>query len=516
MPVRLTTAQRLLGAALVTIASVATAGVVGFWMVETLDDNGAESARAASAIRLQMQADMAHDALRGDVLAAMLGGMAKDAAKEKEVRDDLAEHGGRFRESMKELSGIHVDPEVDVAVAKVQPLLDAYLKEASAMASLAFADLPAAEARMTSFVKSFKDVEQQMEQLSDLIESHAKQAHEDSVATTRQAHVLIVAGTVVAALLIGGMGLWNWRYITRQLGGEPQDVAQVATAIASGDLTTPMDTRHARPGSIVAAMAAMQESLRTLVSTVRESSESIAVGSKEIANGNADLSHRTEAQASSLEETAASMEQMGTTVQNNASTARQAAQLAIAASEVATHGGQAVDKVVQTMDAISASSRKIANIIGVIDGIAFQTNILALNAAVEAARAGEQGRGFAVVAGEVRSLAQRSAAAAREVKELIEASVADVEAGSRQVGDAGGTMDEIVNQVKRVNDLIAEISAATQQQTAGIVQVGVAVSQLDETTQKNAALVEQSAAAANSLSQQAGVLVDTVRVFKLT
>jgi methyl-accepting chemotaxis protein len=248
---------------------------------------------------------------------------------------------------------------------------------------------------------------------------------------------------------------------------------------------------------------------------VRNASESIATGSAQIATGNADLSQRTEEQASNLQQTAASMEQMNATVKNSADTARQASQLATSASSVAEKGGSVVGQVVATMEDITASSKKIADIIGVIDGIAFQTNILALNAAVEAARAGEQGRGFAVVASEVRSLAQRSAGAAKEIKALISASVEKVETGSKLVGDAGSTMTDIVTQVRRVADLMGELSAAAVEQTAGIGQVSTAVGQLDQVTQQNAALVEESAAAADSLKQQAAKLSEVVGVFRL-
>ena len=259
----------------------------------------------------------------------------------------------------------------------------------------------------------------------------------------------------------------------------------------------------------------MNDSLAGIVGQVRAASDSIATGATQIATGNADLSQRTEEQASNLQQTAASMEQLTSTVQTNSDTARQAAELAREASSAALRGGELVGQVVGTMDAINSSSKKIADIIGVIDSIAFQTNILALNAAVEAARAGEQGRGFAVVASEVRSLAQRSAQAAKEIEGLITESVEKVETGTAQVGEAGRSMSDIVTQVKNVNDLIAEISSATQEQSQGISQVGDAVSQLDQVTQQNAALVEESAAAAESLSQQAARLVEAVSIFTL-
>jgi methyl-accepting chemotaxis protein len=338
-----------------------------------------------------------------------------------------------------------------------------------------------------------------------------KQA-ESSYATNRN---LLMAACALAIGLALGLALVITRGLTRALGAEPAQLGQAAQRVAGGDLGPVVGADRAPAGSVLASLADMQASLAQVVAQVRHASDSIATGSSQIASGNADLSQRTEEQASNLQQTAASMEQMNATVRNNADTARQANQLATSASVAAEKGGQVVGQVVSTMDEITTSSRKIGDIIGVIDGIAFQTNILALNAAVEAARAGEQGRGFAVVASEVRSLAQRSAEAAKEIKTLIGASVERVEAGSRLVGEAGANMDDIVAQVKRVADLIAEISSATIEQTSGIGQVSDAVTQLDQVTQQNAALVEQSAAAADSLQQQASRLADVVAVFRL-
>ena len=304
--------------------------------------------------------------------------------------------------------------------------------------------------------------------------------------------------------------------ITREIGGEPADARAVAQSIASGELTTVIAVRADDSTSLFAAMRDMQASLARIVAQVRNSSDSIATGSAEIAVGNADLSQRTEEQASNLQQTAASMEQLSGTVKTSAETAVQATHLAASASAAAVKGGEKVGTVVNTMQDIAAASKKIADIIGVIDGIAFQTNILALNAAVEAARAGEQGRGFAVVASEVRSLAGRSAAAAKEIKSLINASVEKVEVGARQVNDAGASMTEIVSQVQRVSQLITEISNASNEQSMGISQVGESVTQLDQVTQQNAALVEESAAAAESLKHQAANLAEVVSVFKIS
>jgi methyl-accepting chemotaxis protein-1 (serine sensor receptor) len=326
---------------------------------------------------------------------------------------------------------------------------------------------------------------------------------------------ILLAACLITFLVAVGAGITIVRSLTRALGAEPADLNDAAKKVAQGDLNPVKGASSAPAGSVLANLSAMQQSLAAVVSQVRNASDSIATGSAQIATGNADLSQRTEEQASNLQQTAASMEQMNSTVKTNADTAQQASQLAATASESAARGGDVVNNVVATMEEITASSRKIADIIGVIDGIAFQTNILALNAAVEAARAGEQGRGFAVVAGEVRNLAQRSAEAAREIKSLIGASVDKVEAGSRLVGTAGSAMQDIVTQVKRVTDLIGEISSATVEQTSGIGEVSLAVTQLDQVTQQNAALVEESAAAAESLKHQAQQLAQAVSVFKV-
>ncbi|HEX7688320.1 MAG TPA: methyl-accepting chemotaxis protein [Burkholderiaceae bacterium] len=323
----------------------------------------------------------------------------------------------------------------------------------------------------------------------------------------------ILVGSVLASFALAAAAM---RALVRGITEPLQQAIAIARRVAAGDLGSRIEAEHRNElGDLLRSLKLMNESLVTIVGSVRDSSDSIAIGAGQIATGNADLSQRTEQQAGSLQQTASSMEELTATVRANADAAQAAEKLARSASDVAARGGATVATVVSTMDEINASSKKIADIIGVIDGIAFQTNILALNAAVEAARAGEQGRGFAVVAGEVRSLAQRSAQAAREIKALIAASVEKVETGSRQVDEAGRTMEAIVDQVHRVSHLIAEISSATSEQSGGLGQVGDAVSQLDRVTQQNAALVEQSAAAAESLKQQAARLVGAVAAFKV-
>jgi methyl-accepting chemotaxis protein len=323
-------------------------------------------------------------------------------------------------------------------------------------------------------------------------------------------------GVIAMGIAISlGLMLLAWT-VGNQLRGRVREARETAERVRDGDFARAVvDPRHDEFSPLIAALGEMQTSLTRVVAEVRANAENVATASAQIAQGNKDLSHRTEQQASSLQQTAATMEELGTTVRQNADNAQQANQLARAASGVAVKGGEVVGQVVETMKGISDSSRRIADIIGTIDGIAFQTNILALNAAVEAARAGEQGRGFAVVASEVRSLAQRSAEAAKEIKSLIGASVERVEEGTALVGKAGQTMDEVVSSIRRVTDIVGEISSASVEQSSGVGQVGQAVTQMDQATQQNAALVEQSAAAAESLKTQADTLVRTVSVFKL-
>ncbi|MFA6067926.1 MAG: methyl-accepting chemotaxis protein [Janthinobacterium sp.] len=346
------------------------------------------------------------------------------------------------------------------------------------------------------------------DKLNEQMQSDARKAFDSARLFMIILGVLAVAMGVAAALVIT-------RGLLKQLGGEPDYTASIAGSIANGDLSIGIHTEPSDTSSLLAEMKEMRNSLVGIVGQVRVGTETIGTASREIADGNIDLSSRTEMQASALEKTASAMEELTSTVKQNADNAREANKLAATASDVALKGGSVVSQVVDTMSSINESAKKIVDIIGVIDGIAFQTNILALNAAVEAARAGEQGRGFAVVASEVRNLAQRSAGAAKEIKILIDDSAEKTERGTRLVGQAGVTMGEVVDSVRRVTDIMSEIASASQEQSAGIEQVNLSIIEMDGMTQQNAALVEQAAAAAQSLQDQAAELAHVVSIFKL-
>ena len=396
-----------------------------------------------------------------------------------------------------------VDKERGYVAARVSFMKMVQGGQTEQAASFLLKDFRAPQSAFFSAVAAMVDFQ------SASMQADGKDAKEAGQIAIRVTWVLALLASVIAV----GLGWAISRSIVRPL----QRAVGVAQAIAAGDLRSKIDV-HSRDetGQLMLALQGMQDSLVDVVGKVRTGTDTIASASTQIATGNQDLSSRTEEQASSLEQTAASMEELTSTVKQNAENARQANQLAASASDVAVKGGAVVGQVVTTMASIDRSSRKIVDIIGVIDGIAFQTNILALNAAVEAARAGEQGCGFAVVASEVRSLAQRSAGAAKEIKGLIDESVSNVNAGTQLVQEAGRTMDEIVGSVQRVTDIMGEITAAGHEQTTGIQQINQAITQMDQVTQQNAALVEEAAAAASSLREQADTLVETVSVFKMS
>ena len=446
--------------------------------------------------------------------------LAATDAERQAARQTYAASVDEMRSSLDKARPMFYTPQGREQLDKLDALIKAWLPATEAYFAAAAGQALAASdpelSRLDAAVRqSNKQVDDQFTLLSKMKEENGARTAKEGSDLFDTVSLVMVLLTLVGAVTGAVVGMLMTRGITRALGGEPGDLAVVANAVAAGDLTTTIDTSRATPGRVVAAIDHMQQSLRNVVSQVRASSDSIATGSSQIAVGNADLSQRTEEQASNLQQTAASMEELTATVKTNADSVRLATEFAETATAAADQGGAVVGQVVRTMQGITDSSKKIADIIGVIDGIAFQTNILALNAAVEAARAGEQGRGFAVVASEVRTLAQRSAAAAKEIKGLITESVGKVVAGSDQAGKAGAAMDDIVSQIKRLNDLLSDIGAATHEQTQGISQVGEAVNQLDQVTQQNAALVEESAAAADSLNHQAARLVEAVSIFRL-
>ncbi len=400
--------------------------------------------------------------------------------------------------------------------ARLSKEFDAYyapaLSAARIMLELEQGDAQATVGRMQSGLTALNG------DLAKTNEAAQKQFKSGILRSESSVRNVLTTSIVVALIVILSLAVVSYfvvRTIWQQLGGEPEYAREIARAVADGDLSMEIATDPNDSASLLVALKDMRAKLGNMVSEIKVSAETIKVASSEIASGNADLASRTESQAGSLEQTSRSMESLTTTVRQNASNATQANELVVSASGVATKGGQVVSQVVTTMGEINESARKIVDIIGVIDGIAFQTNILALNAAVEAARAGEQGRGFAVVASEVRNLAQRSAGAAKEIKELIGDSVAKVGVGSKLVDEAGLTMGQIVASVKKVADIMAEISAASQAQSAGIQDIGVAITNMDEMTQQNSALVEQASAAAESLEEQADQLTGTLAVFKL-
>ena len=440
--------------------------------------------------------------------------------KDPDSRKVIIEQNGKAEQDIKaaiDFLKAHADsPELKTATADLEAAWPLY--NASVQKLFAAADRDDDEAAM----KELKDVtdplhvklRNNLSEASRLQEQEIHQQIEASAGVVDRSAWLIIVAIVLSCALAMITGLLIIRSVLAQLGGEPVEVVQIAENFATGDLRQQARLREQDQQSLLAHLMSMRLQLVDTIQKVRDSAAAVAASTSEIAKGTNDLSQRTETQASALEETAASMEQLSSTIKQNAENSRQANDLSKVASTVAERGGQVVAEVVETMRTINQSSHQIADIIGVIDGIAFQTNILALNAAVEAARAGEQGRGFAVVASEVRSLAQRSAQAAKDIKSLITTSVDRVDQGTRLVDNAGGTMDEVVESIHKVSALMTEISAASVEQAAGVAQMGEAIHQMDVSTQQNAALVHDSANQVSNLSHEAGELVNTIAVFR--
>jgi len=440
--------------------------------------------------------------------------LAADAKEFEEIEQSANKQLDALAGLRKKYESQITEPEERAIYPEVSKMLDVVVAEHPKIIALS-RDNKNAEARALmkgESTKNYRKAVELLDQLSTINEHGSDVSNKLADDTYSNARLWIIGMLVLCIVAAMTLAIMVARIISRPL----TEAVKVARQVADGDLTADIrQDSEDETGQLLGALKQMNDNLLRIVGSVRQGTDTIATASSEIASGNLDLSSRTEEQAGSLEETASAMEELTSTVKQNADNARQANQLATTASEVAVQGGAVVGKVVDTMGSINESSRKIFDIISVIDGIAFQTNILALNAAVEAARAGEQGRGFAVVASEVRSLAQRSSAAAKEIKTLIDDSVAKVDVGSKLVEQAGSTMDEVVSSVKRVTDIVGEISSATQEQSTGLEQINRAIAQMDEVTQQNAALVEEAAAAAQSLQEQAGKLAQTVSVFKL-
>ena len=506
-----------LGFALVLLFLVAVTAVGIFRMAQIQDrlDHVISVNNVVSRLVVDMRANV------GDRITSLrMLTLMSDAADMEPEMNRIKELGGKYADAQNKLSSqfaVEALPEEKALLATIKE------QEAIAMPAIAKASemwlANKAEDATRVLIKEIRPAQKKwmaaLDQLATLEDKLNAQVQVDAAAGFSSARtfmiimgLLAVGISVVAAVIIT-------RGLLKQLGGEPDYTAAIAGSIANGDLSVSIETNSKDKDSLLSEMREMRDSLVDIVGQVRTGTETIGTASREIAAGNIDLSSRTEMQASSLEKTASAMEELTSTVKQNADNAREANQLASAASDVAIKGGKVVSEVVNTMSSIDASAKKIVDIIGVIDGIAFQTNILALNAAVEAARAGEQGRGFAVVASEVRNLAQRSAGAAKEIKMLIDDSVEKVGAGTKLVGQAGVTMDEVVASVRRVTDIMSEIANASQEQSAGIEQVNVSIIEMDSMTQQNAALVEEAAAAAQSLQDQAAELSRVVSIFKL-
>lgn len=489
----------------------ALVGAVGLLSVQTLVNAFDGAVSMGNAAQNSQRASMMHGAIRGEVQRAMLGAIGRDKKQVTDAKKDLDAHVSNLKQSLLTLSQLELSNEAKSEIAKTIPLAESYSGSATRILELAATDTAAAAA-IPEFQRLHGQLGVQMAAQVEAINADEKKFSDQSKRIVQRAAYVVVASLLIAAVALVLASL----EVARRMAAPMTHAAEVSKRLAGGDLTVDVQpSGNEETIQMLGALSEMRHSLSGIVEIIKTNADQVAAASAEIAQGNHDLSNRTERQANSLASTTSSMKQLTENVENTASNAKQANELAIAACAVAEAGGQTVRGVINTMKKIDSSSKKIANIIGVIDGIAFQTNVLALNASVEAARAGDMGRGFSVVAAEVRSLATRAADAAKEIKKLIETSSQQVSLGSELVEQAGDTMIEVVRSVKGVTGLMGEISDAIADQSSAMSDIGNSVVQIDDVTQQNAALVEQMAAAASSLTNQAEALVQVVSQFRL-
>ena len=490
--------------------------LAGMRAIENTSDTTRKFTEYFSLQRDASKLDMIHDAIRSDVALAMMGFSGDHSLATGKGSVEFESHAREMEKLVKGLDRPGISSELKQLVVVAIQNVSRYVNLARSIVKAIDTDVTELRARVPDFENMFQILEKDLDHMIVNISATAEALQQSSGQSTKIGSRMIMLTTGMTVL---ALGLFSW-LIGRSISRPINHAVQVAQAVASGDLSLKITaTGKSEVGQLMGALDQMNQSLNTkmsqIMSQLRTSGEAIATASRQLVQGNMNLSSRTEEQASTVEETAASVEELSSTVKQNAQNAHEAKELAEAASKVAAKGGEVVSRVVSTMDQIHQSSKKISEIISVIDGISFQTNILALNAAVEAARAGEQGRGFAVVASEVRNLAQRSASAAKEIKGLIGESVGKVELGSKLVAEAGQTMTETVDSIRRVTALMFDIANASQEQSEGIEQIGQAIIQIDDVTQQNAALVEQASAASESLERQSDNLAELLRTFRL-
>ncbi len=509
---RLSLKNALLGLALVGALGCLGVGAMGWRGVSQVGTQLNEATAMGDAMQASALADMMHDAIRADVLQSIVSGQTDDPKGVAQSKADLDEHAAELIKQLEATRDAGIPAAVRAQIDAALPTARAYAESGRNIQRLVDRDPADARAKLPEFNAAFEALEKSLAEPGEALEAYAETVKQTGEAVVSGARTQIIAINVVGLLLLVGIA---WRIVSK-VTTSIADANRLTQAVASGDLTqTARVEGYPEIRALLHHLNDMSANLRRVVSDVRDASMAVATGGQQVAQGNHDLSARTEQQASSLEQTAAAMHEVSTSVQHNAEQVQQASVLSAKASEVAQEGGAVVGEVIQSMHRIDGSSRKIGDIIGVIDSIAFQTNILALNAAVEAARAGEAGRGFAVVASEVRSLAGRSAEAAREIKGLITASVEEVNQGTLLVNRAGDTMGNVVSAIGNVTHIMQGIAGALREQTQGVQQVSEAIAHIDEATQQNAALVEEGAAAASSLREQSERLVENVSVFKL-